>query len=330
MKHGLHELVVNFVLKGPIILLGLTGASVAAAAGLTLSVALTPLTLPIFVAEKQGYFEAEGITVTLKESRTGVQTMQQLADDEADLATSSDTTIAFNSFKRNDFVVLASFASSARHIGFIVGKSAGYSRPEHLAGKRIGMVPGSAGQYYGDSWLVLHGVDPRSTRQVSLQPEAMATAMAKGEVDAVVVWDPYQLDILKTVPDTQLLPNPGNYTVTLNLVADRRLVGKRDDELAAVLRALLRAEKFIHAEPAKAQAILREHLKLDQEFIDWIWPKHLYRVKLDQSLLTTLESVARWARQEGHVSATRAPNYLDFIYPEPLRKARPERVGIGR
>ncbi len=33
MKHGLHELVVGFVLKGAFILLGLTGASVAAAAG---------------------------------------------------------------------------------------------------------------------------------------------------------------------------------------------------------------------------------------------------------------------------------------------------------
>jgi ABC-type nitrate/sulfonate/bicarbonate transport system substrate-binding protein len=329
MKNSLYGIRQRFIAAGLILLLTLSGFPVVAA-GLTIAVSRSPLSLPLYVAESQGYFAAEGVQVTLKDAVGGVRAMRDLADDQTDLVTTSDTTIVFNSFSRNDFAVLATFASSSKHIGLVVGKSAGYARPEHLAGKRIGTVVGSAGQFYSDSWLIFHGIDPKTTRSVSLQPETMVTALAKGEVEAVAIWEPYRRDILKIVPGATLLPNPGIYTVSLNLVADRNLLGPRDEELTRVLRALLRAEQFIGAEPAKAQAILRERLKLEQAYVDQVWPNYRYRLSLEQSLLTTLESEARWTRQEGHVRADRSPNFLGFIYAGPLRKTSPDRVGIGR
>lgn len=307
---------------------GMSGAAVAAE--LTIAVSRSPLSLLFFVAESRGYFAAEGVQVTLKEAIGGPRAMRMLADGKADLATSSDSVVMFNSFERNDFAVIATFATNKKDVNFIAGKALGDAHPKQLVGKRIGMVVASASHYFTDSWLIFHGVDPQLTRPVSLQPETMATALAKGEVDAVAIWDPYSFNILKTVPGTKLLPNPGIYNLSFNLIADRKLLGTRDDELASVLRALLRAEHDVQTEPGKAQAILRERLKLDQDFIDWMWPNINYRVSLMPSLLTTLESEARWARQEGHVTASRSPNYLNFIYREPLRKARPDRIGIGR
>lgn len=313
------------------LLLGLSAMPAAAsAAGLSIAVARTPLSLPIYVAESQGYFAAEGVPVTLKDVTGGHHAYEQLADGKADLATFSDTVVMFGSFKHPDFAVIATIATSTEDVDLIVGKGLGNARPEQLAGKRIGTVIGASSHYYADSWLVFHGVDPRSTRPVSLQPETMASALANGEVDAVAIWNPFSFEILKTVPGARQLPNPGTYRLSFNLIAGRKLLGPRDNELAGVLRALLRAEQFIQTEPLKAQAILRDRLALNQDFIDWIWPKFNHRVMLDQSLVTTLESVARWARHEGHVSASRSPNYLNFIYNEPLRMARPDRLRIGK
>jgi NitT/TauT family transport system substrate-binding protein len=260
----------------------------------------------------------------------GNRAMQQVLDGVTDLATVSETVVMFHSFKRNDFAVIASFATTTGDVDLITGKALGNARPEQLAGKRIGTVIGSASHYYGDSWLIFHGVDPRSTRPVSLQPETMASALANGEVDAVAIWNPFSFEILKTVPGARQLPNPGTYRLSFNLIAARKLLGPRDDELASVLRAVLRAEQFIQADPAKAQTILRERLTLNQEFIDWIWPKYQYRVTLDQPLIVALESAARWARSEGHVAADRSSNYLGFIYAQPMRKAQPDRVRIGK
>lgn len=313
------------------VLLGLSGLPAAAAApGLAIAVSRTPLSLPLYIAESQGYFAAEGVQVILKEVIGGNRAMQQLLDGAADLATVSETVTVFHSFKRKDFAVIASFVTSNEDVELIASKALGYARPEHLAGKRIGTVVGSASHYYIDSWLVFQGVDPRSTRPVSLQPETMASALANGEVDAVAIWSPFSFEILKTVPGTKQLPNPGTYRLSFNLIAGRKLLGPRDDELTGLLRALLRAEQFIQAEPVKAQAILRERLALDQDFIDWIWPKYQYRVMLDQPLIVALESVARWARNEGHVAVDRSPNYLGFIYTQPMRMARPDRLRIGK
>ena len=158
----------------------------------------------------------------------------------------------------------------------------------------------------------------------------MATALSKGEVDAVAIWDPFGFEIIKSVPGAKSLPNPGTYTLSFNLIVNRKILGSRDEELPRVLRALLRAEQLISADPGKAQTILRERLKLNQDYVDWVWPNYRYRLSLEQSLLTTLESEARWARREGHVTAGQSPNYLGFIHADALHKVQPARVSIGR
>lgn len=312
------------------LLLGLGGLSTAAAEGLTIAVSRTPLSLPLFVAESQGFFAAEGVQVTLAEVIGGPRAMQAMFDGKAELATASETLAVFQSFQRNDFAVIASFATTTGAVDLIAGKSLANARPEQLAGKRIGTVVGAASHYYADAWLVFHGVNPKSTRPVNLPPEAMKTALANGEVDAVAVWEPYRSDILQSVPGARLLANPGMYRLSFNLHVARKLLGTRDDDMSRVLRALLRAERFIESEPGKAHAILRERLGLEQDHAHQLHARIRYRVMLDQSLVTTLESVARWARLEGHVAADRSPNYLGFIYAEPLRKARSDRIGIGR
>lgn len=312
------------------LLLALSGLPTTANEGLSIAVSRTPLSLPFYVAESQGHFAAEGVKVTLTEVVGGHRAMQQLNEKTADLATSSDSVIMFNSFKRNDFAVLASFVTSDQDVELIAGKALAQARPQQLAGKRIGAVVGSSSHYYLDSWLIFHGVDPQTVQIIQLQPETMASALQKGEVDAVAIWDPFVFNILKSVAGAKLLPNPGTYTLSFNLIADKKLIGTRDDELVRVLRALLRAERFIEAEPANAQALLLERLDLKQDFVAWIWPKYQYRIALAQSLLSTLESQARWARRADHVSASHSPNYLNYIHGEPLRKTRPERMGIGR
>ncbi|MEI7843268.1 MAG: ABC transporter substrate-binding protein [Gallionellaceae bacterium] len=308
----------------------ITSSAVQAGEALTLAVSQSPLSLPIFVAESQGYFSSEGVTVKLKEINGGHRTLQALLDGEADLATSSDAVIMFNSFRRNDFAVIATFVSSRDDVKIIVGKESGIVKPSQMTGKRVATVVGSASNYFLDTWMLLHDVDPKSVKIINLQPEAMESALSKGEVDAVAIWEPFPFKLANAGLGAKVLPNPGTYVLTFNLVVHKKLIGMRDDELVKLLRALARAQRFIRDEPAKAQAILRSKLKLDQAFIDWIWPRNNYALSLDQSLLSTLESEARWARQEGHVAENRKINYLDFIYVEPLLKVSPKAVGIKK
>jgi ABC-type nitrate/sulfonate/bicarbonate transport system substrate-binding protein len=297
---------------------------------LRISLSQTPLSLPFYVAEKQGYFAAEGVKLKITDVVGGHRTMQQLLEGTADLATSSEAVVMFNSFNSSDFAVIASFVTSDEDVKIITAAAAGIHQPEQLKGKRVGTVTGAASHYYLETLLLLNGVDPKSVRVRNLQPEVMAEALKKGEVDAIAIWEPFPFKALKEVPGTKMLAKSGAYRLLFNLIVHRKLLGTRDEELVKLFRALDRAEQFISAEPQKAKAILIDRLKLDNAFIDWIWPVNKYRLSLDQSLITTLEGEARWALQEGLVKGDKIPNYLNFIHPTLLNRVRPSAVGIIR
>lgn len=301
-----------------------------AAAPLAIAVSRSPLSLPLYVAEHEGYFAAEGVQVRLEEVIGGHRAMQAMLDGHTDLATISETVVMFNSFKRNDFVLLASFVSSNDDVKLVTRSGSGILKVADLAGRRVGTVTGTASHYYLDTLLLLSGVNPAHVQIVPLQPEAMALALQKNEVAAVAVWEPYPFQILGSVQDARVVAAPRFYTLTFNLVANRKITtGKDSEDLVKLLRALDRAQHFIAAEPKKAQAIMQSRLGLEQPFVDWIWTRYNYHLALEQSLLTTLESEARWARTQGHVKAASSPNYLEFIYAVALRKALPGAANIA-
>jgi ABC-type nitrate/sulfonate/bicarbonate transport system substrate-binding protein len=326
MLSKLRSLLLAIILLMP--LLGISLQSHADA--LKIAVSRTPLSLPFYIAEEKGFFAGEDVQVILNEAIGGNRAMQQILAGDADLATCSDVVVMFNSFKRNDYAIISTFVTSSDDVKLIVRNEAGIKSPEQIVGKRVGMIVGAASNYFFDMWLMFHGVDPKLVQVVSLQPETMGAALAKGEVDAVAVWEPFAYKILNSVPGAKILSEAGIYVETFNLIVSKKLIGIRDEDLVRLLRALDLAQRFISNEPQKAQAILRARLQTDQAFTDWIWPRLNFGMKLDQSLLSTLESEARWARHEGHIVEAHAPNYLEFIYAKPLLKVRPEAVGIVR
>lgn len=299
-----------------------------AAETLRIAVSTTPLSLPFYVAQEQGYFAAEKLPVQFSEVIGGHRAFQQLIDGSADLATASETVAMFNSFQRRDFAIIGTFVTTDDDTKIVVRPDADISRPQQLAGRRIATVLGTSAQYTLDSLLISSAIDPKDSRISNLQPEAMADALKRGSVDAVAIWEPYPFQILNAVPGSTLLPKSAPYVSTFNLIAKRSLLKTRDDDLLRLLRALDRAQQFITRQPVQAQAILRNRLGLEQAFVDWIWPHFNYRLSLEQSLIKTLEGEARWARREGLVKNETMPNYLEFIYSAPLRQLRASAVNI--
>lgn len=303
----------------------------AAAQTLTVSVARTPLSLPLYVAVENGYFSDEGLDVKVTDCTGGHRCMKQLLDGHSDLATAGDLPIVFNSFDRTDYAVLATITTTSDDIKILAHARSGITRPLHLAGKRVGAVAGTASQYFLELYLLTLGIDPKLVTAVHLQPEEAIPSLQAGKVDAVAIWEPFAYQGQKGLGnDAVVLPNAGAYILTFNLVSHRRLLGARDTDLTRFLRAVDRAERFIAQRPDDAKAILRTRLQVDQGFIDWVWKGMAYRLGLEQSLITTMEGEARWARRAGHVTAKASVNFLSLLYTGPLAAAKPGSVGVAR
>ena len=299
-----------------------------AADELVFAVSRSPLSLPIYVAEAEGYFKAEGAPVRIVDCPFGRICLKQMLDGQAQLATVADSPIVFASFTTDRLRILATLGTTRSENKIVTRKASNIRAPADLAGRKVGTLVGTSAHYLLDSAATLAGVDPSRVNVVPMQSDKMAAALAGGEVDALALFEPFAYNVMRSLGDQGVvLPTLRAYEQTWNLVAAQSLVPARDRDLTAVIRALDRADAFIHREPAKARAILRQRLGLDEAALDWMWDEKIYSLNLEQSLLNTLEGQARWALRNGHVSG-KAPNYLSLVHAAPLASVRPKAVTI--
>ena len=295
------------------------------AAELVLAVSRTVLSLPVHVAEAQGFFAREGVAVRTEDCTGGHRCMQQLLDGSAHMATASELPVVFNSFTRADYAIVATFTTGTNNISLIGRKSAGVVDPQGLIGKRVGVIAGTSAQYFLDTYLLFHGIDPKRLTLASMEPEKLAPAIERKEIDAFAGYSQWTWQAMKALgADGVVLKDPHIYTEMFNLVASRRLLAERGGDVVKVLRALERAQRFIADQPAQAKAIVQARLKLPPGLAEAVLPGMSYRMGLEQSLVSTMEGQARWAMREGHVPpGQKMPNYLQFVDFGPLREAVP-------
>lgn len=319
------------LMRRALALLALAGAWWPAGADeLRLAVAHGPVSLPVYVAEAQGHFAAEGVTVKFLDCASGRQCFERLAQGQADLATAAELLVTLDRFRGGEHVIVATLSQSARQIKLVARAAGGTLAPEQLRGRRIATVAGTSAQYFLDAWLLYHGLDPRGIEPVALPPDRLVGALQRREVDAVVIWEPIASAARAALgAEAAALPSPRVYTQHFSLVANRRLVAEREPALLALLRALARSQRFIAERPAEARRILQQRLGIDAALAAAAAAEHDFRLQLDQSLITTMDGQARWALREGLVAASRPPaTLLQAVEAGPLRKAAPGAVKL--
>lgn len=283
------------------------------------------LALPIEVAAAQGFFAVEGVQVRLAECSSGPRCLQTVFDRTTDLAGATELPVVFASFQRSDYAIVATLASSSSNIRFAARKSAGIAGPATLQGKRIGYIHGTSSHYFLDAYLLVHGLDPRRLELVPLQADAIVSAFEQGKVDAFAGYQRHVIPATRSVgTDATTFGDARIYTESYGLVARRDLLKTRGGDVVRVLKALQRAQRFIHEQPGRAMEILQKSTGLPRNEVERAFPDYSYRLGLEQSLVSTMEAEARWALREGHVRGGTVPNYLGFVDFSSLRAAVPE------
>ena len=302
----------------------------AAAEPLRVAASRSPVSLPLYVARQRGFFADEHLEVAIDDCIGGTRCLHRLLDDQADLATTSEMPVVLHAFVEADVAILATMVHASDNLKLIARRASGVTRSEQLDGRRVGVIAGTAAQYLLETHLLNVGVDPRHVAMVPLQAEETVDALRSGRIDGVAVWEPYGYAALHGADAVGVrLPLTGGYIENYNLVGRQAWMARHDDAMVRLLRAVERAEQFIQSHPAQAQAILLEQLKLDRQFVDWVWGGLAFRLSLDQALVSTMEGEVRWAQREGHVAGGARPNVLTLIHAGPLRAVRPGAVGTG-
>ncbi len=283
----------------------------------TLALAMLPHAAPVLIADAQGFFAAEGLPLKVIDCVNGRRCLKHLTDGQAQYATVADTPIALLGFTAKDFAVVATTTTSARENKLMAHSESGIRTPADLTGKRLGFIKGTTSQYFADVFLRFYGIEPKDVTLVALDAADPVGPLQRREVDAASLYQPHGQRALQALGSSVLtLPSPKVFTVTFNIVS---VPTASDDDIQRLLRAVLRAQRLIASEPAKARVIVATRLKQDPQLLDAIWPDFDFALGLHQPLINTLEAQARWAQREGQVPQASMPDFLDLIRPEPLR-----------
>ena len=93
---------------------------------ITLGVETSLLPSAVWVAENKGYFERQGLDLTIKEfdsGRTALATM--LNEGNLDMVTVAQTPVMFNSFDRDDYVIIATMVYLITMLKYLPGRIEG-------------------------------------------------------------------------------------------------------------------------------------------------------------------------------------------------------------
>jgi len=280
--------------------------------------------LPI-IALEQGYFTTQGLELVVSDLGTGDATMSALLTGAVDMATCSEVPVVAACFQQTNFVVCACISATSHEHAIVARKDAGIATPADLRGKRVATLRNTAMHFFLHLALLYQHMSEQDVILSFLKAEDVVPALVRGEVDAMVMREPFTSQAMAQLGDKAIVFEfPEMYQRSQLIVGNKTFLQARPEAARRFIRSLLSAEQFAQQQPLLAQQIVAKCLGIEPPRLARDWPHLQLRVSLEQSLLSQLEDEASWMLADHLVPPATLPNLLRFIDAAPLRSAKPE------
>lgn len=296
--------------------------------------------LPLRVAEAQGCFTREGLAVTLKTTRAEVGAAEALAQGQADLAaTSLEAVLRFATRAVTQGPRLVFGLTAAPPVALLLATPlTGTVRSiAELAGLRIGIsAPGDPAHTWLMALLARARLSITQVETVSLGERGLAIAVETGDVQAGIVAEPAASRLITASHAVVLsdLRTPAAVEHALGIATINAGVFMRvdrrppDRDLAALVRALIEAERFIATTGAEALAakLPRAVVGVGEEFERRLeTARTLYLPEGTVTVPQIRESIAIARAHMPFSTGLRIPRPEDLLYTPALTRPDPRR-----
>jgi ABC-type nitrate/sulfonate/bicarbonate transport system substrate-binding protein len=289
-------------------------------------VAMVPGTISalIHLAREKGFFRDEGLDVHFQEHEIDFQAVNAMLQGKALFSTASEFVVTRKILLGENLRILSSLGRADVY-RMVLRKKDQLSGPKDLAGKIVGIRHASIAEFYLSRFLLFNGMTSGEVKVVEVPLKRAGQALASGEIDALFLLDDSIDDLAPAISRDDLLVLPGQQGVDLHWLLCTTAEGARNTAtVAALLRAMARAESLVQTDRRNAVDIIRKALEL-KEFDD---KAYSFGLTLDQALVLSMEDEARWIIEHQLDSNGKVPNFLKFINFDGLKSIKPEGVGI--
>lgn len=235
-----------------------------------LRVALLPIldSLPYYVAEANGYFEDEGVSVEVVPVASGLERDQLMQSGEIEgMLTELPVVAVFNAAQPSVQVLITARKAyeDAPLFRVLAAPGSGINTPAGLAGVEIGIAENTIIEYVTDRLLQAEGLSDEeiATRSIPAIPERYQLLM-EGQIAAANLPDPLAQSAIEqgatNVIDDSAYPE---YAVSV-LAFSTEAIEQNPDALQAFLRAWDHAAADINSNPEAYRALLLEQVRVPE------------------------------------------------------------------
>ena len=259
-----------------------------AAEKLRVGINLTTIeTLPIYLA-------ADGNSA-VELSGGGIPSV---TEGKADAATNAETQAILRSTESPDIRVILTVAEYAYHI--VARRSSGIQKAADLRGKKIATSLNSSAHFYIVKTLREAGLAETDVTVVGMSPPDMPAALARGDVDAVSIWEPAAQKSIDTLGADAVVINGPLYSERFNLNTSAAVIADPAKRTALVdfLRAIVTASHDVREHPDRVQPVIAAKLNLPQEFVAKTWNLFRFPAAISDDMLATMIEQEPWMAEK--------------------------------
>ena len=227
-------------------------SGVASAQQKEVTIAYQPIASPLIVAIQSGVIEkATGYKINWRQFDSGAKVATAMTSGDIQLGVIGSSPLAAAVSRGVDLQLVWILTDINEAEAMVVRNGARIEQPSDLKGKRLGVPFVSTTHYHTIFALEQWGIKPTEVQLLNMQPNQIAAAWERGDIDAAFVWDPALARIKqsgKVLVTSGELGRKGR--ATFDGVAVNRKWGEANAEfMARFVKAVADADASFRANP---------------------------------------------------------------------------------
>lgn len=255
------------------------------------------------IAIDQGYFSELGMPLKALRFSSGTAVSEAVYSGSADIGTMGDSAALIMLARNQHLSILASHGGGEKRHRIVTRKGLHLEHPADLIGHSIAIKKGTS--TYGGllAYLQAHDLKDSQVKLIDMRPVDMATALATGTVDAICASEPTpSLAELQGGNSFTDLAGLGN-EYPIMLVARSAYIDQQPVVTHKFLLAIAKAIDFINSNTKQAAQIVARRTGLSPVLTSQAMQKHVYALRLDEDILSSLEKTGQMLITAGKIPA---------------------------
>jgi len=237
--------------------------------------------------------ESLGYTVEWKEFQAGPALVEALNAESIDFGRTGNSPPIFAQVSGAPFVTIAAGKSKFEGSGILVPNESEIESVKDLKGKTVGFAKGSSSHYFLAKASEKEGISYSDVDTAFLNPGDARIAFEQGNIDAMVVWDPYTASTELHSNGTMLVNGEGYTTDRDFFIATESFANDHSDIISVIMEEVEASSKWANENHDELVEMLAPILNIEEDSIRMAVERRTYGVdEITEEIIKEQQDIA--------------------------------------